>query len=165
MTPLYYANVTAHVLAALVWLGGMFFLGLVGAPVFRAIESPTLRQQLFQTLGLRFRTVGWVSITLLLVTGVLNLHFRGLLHWGGVLGSASFWNSGMGRVLAVKLVAVTIMVVVSAVHDFVIGPAAGRLEAGTPAALALRRRAASLARVNAMVGVILVMAAVRLARG
>ena len=165
MSPLYHLNVTVHVLAALVWLGGMFFVGLVGAPVFRSIESASLRQQLFHELGVRFRTVGWVCIALLLLSGVGNLHFRGLMAWDGVLGSATFWASTLGHALAVKLVSVAIMLAVSAVHDFWLGPAAGRLEAGTPAAVALRRRAALLARINAIVGVIVVIAAVQLVRG
>jgi uncharacterized membrane protein len=54
----YYLNVTIHVLAAMLWLGGMFFLGVVGAPVLRAIDPPPLRQRLFQELGTRFRRVG-----------------------------------------------------------------------------------------------------------
>lgn len=165
MSPTYYINVTVHVLAALVWLGGMFFVGLVGAPILRSIEPPAVRQRLFHELGLRFRTIGWVCIAVLLLTGVLNLYFRGLLTWNGVLGSPAFWRTALGAALAVKLAAVAVMIVVSAVHDFVLGPAAGRLEAGTPAALVLRRRAASLARVNAIVGVVLVTAAVRLVRG
>lgn len=165
MPAAYYVTVTLHVLAALVWLGGMFFLGLVGAPVLRAVEPPRLRQRLFHELGSRFRTLGWVSIALLVATGVINLHYRGLLAWNGVLGSPSFWGTSMGRALAVKLIAVAVMLIVGAVHDFAVGPAAGRVEAGTPAALALRRRAAWLARINALVGVVVVVAAVRLARG
>ena len=57
------------------------------------------------------------------------------------------------------------ILVVQAVHDFVLGPAASRAEPGSPRALQLRRRAALSARINAVVGVILVIAAVRLARG
>ena len=41
---LYNLVVTLHVLAALFWLGGMFFLALVGAPVLRAVEPPELRR-------------------------------------------------------------------------------------------------------------------------
>ena len=164
MSTLYYINVTIHVLAAMLWLGGMFFLGAVGAPVLRAIEPAALRQRLFQQLGLRARTLGWWAIAILLVTGALNLWFRGWLHWQGVLGSATFWRTGIGVALAAKLIAVTTMVVVSAVHDFVLGPMAGRMTPGTAEALAFRRRAALLARANALIGVIIVIAAVRLAR-
>jgi copper resistance protein D len=161
----YYANVTVHVLAAMLWLGGMFFLGIVGAPVFRAVNPPELRQALFHKLGLRFRTIGWWAIATLLLTGVINLHFRGWLHWSGVLGSAVFWRSVTGHALMVKLVAVAVMLVVGAVHDFAIGPRAGQASADSPRAVQLRRRAALLARVNALVGLVVVIAAVRLARG
>jgi putative copper resistance protein D len=165
MPSLYYANVTLHVLAAMLWLGGMFFLGAVGAPLLRAIEPPELRQRLFQAIGERFRAVGWWAIGVLVLTGVANLHYRGWLHWSGVLGSADFWRTAAGRTLAAKLAAVAIMIAIAAVHDFIQGPRAGRATAGSPEALAFRRRASLLARVNAIVGVLLVAAAVRLARG
>jgi len=51
------------------------------------------------------------------------------------------------------------------VHDFVLGPRAGRAVPGTPEAAALRSRAAWAARFNALAAVGLVIAAVRLARG
>lgn len=165
MSALYYGNVTLHVLAAMLWLGGMFFLGVVGAPVLRAVEPPALRQRLFQTLGTRARDVGWWAIAVLLVTGVANLHFHGWLHWDGVLGSTAFWRTGTGHALALKLLAVTAMLVVSITHDFILGPRAGRAAPGSPAALGMRRRAALLARANALIGVVVVIAAVRLARG
>lgn len=165
MSQLYYVNVTIHVLAAMLWLGGMFFLGVVGAPVLRGIEPPPLRQRLFQELGTRFRRVGWFAIAVLVTTGVLNLYFRGWLHWNGVLGSADFWRTTVGHALAGKLIAVALMLSISAIHDFVHGPRAGRAASGSPAALRMRKQAALLARVNALLGVILVVAAVRLARG
>ena len=160
----YFANVTVHVLAALLWLGGMFFLAAVGAPVLRAVEPPALRAQLFARLGERFRTVGWWTIAVLIVTGTLNLHFRGMLR-ADVLGWAGFWSTPFGAALVWKLGAVTAMVMVSALHDFVLGPAASRLAAGSTAAVTARRRAAWLARINALLGIIVVLAAVRLARG
>lgn len=165
MRTFYLINITLHVLAAMFWLGGMFFLGLIGAPVLRAIDPPSLRQKLFNELGVRFRAAGWIAIALLIATGLGNLQFRGWLHWEGVLGSATFWGTSAGRVLGLKLAAVTTMVVVSAVHDFALGPAASRAEPGSEAAVASRRRAALLARINALVGIVVVVAAVRLARG
>jgi uncharacterized membrane protein len=165
MTTFYYVNVTVHVLAAMLWLGGMFFLGVVGAPVVRAVEPPALRQQLFQQLGMRARSLGWWAIVILLITGTLNVYFRGWLHWNGVLGEPVFWRTTTGVALAVKLSAVATMVLVSAIHDFVLGPMAGRMKAGSPEAIAFRRRAALLARANALLGIIIVVAAVRLARG
>ncbi len=159
----YYVNVTLHVLAALLWLGGMFFLAVVGAPALRGIEPPRLRAQLFQALGSRFRTAGWVAISVLLVTGTLNLWFRGWLHWS-VLGSASFWRTGTGTALGVKLAAVTTMITLSAIHDFILGPRAGRATPGSPESARLRKLSSWTARIEALVGLVLVVAAVRLAR-
>ncbi len=161
---LYFINVTIHVLAALLWLGGMFFLAAVGAPVLRRVEPPSLRAELFRKLGVQFRRVGWISILVLLVTGTLNLHFRGLLSFD-VLSSASFWRTSYGVALAWKLLAVTAMLAVQAIHDFIVGPAASRLEPGGADMLRARRQAALLARLSAILGIIVVIAAVRLARG
>src|SRR5690625_2798325 len=109
---LYHLNVTVHVLAALLWLGGMFFLAVVGAPVLRQVEPAALRAELFRRLGEQFRTAGWIAISVLLITGTLNLWFRGILSWD-VLGSTSFWASAYGRALAWKLGAVMTMLAVS----------------------------------------------------
>jgi len=159
----YWVSVTLHVLAALLWLGGMFFLALVGAPALRTLE-PALRQRLFRDLGQRFRSVGWVSLAILIVTGVANLHYRGWLHWEHVLGDAAFWRTPPGAALGWKLVAVAAMLAVQGIHDFALGPASSRAIAGGPEALRLRRRAALLARASALLGLVIVIAAVRLAR-
>lgn len=160
----YFINVTVHVFAALLWLGGMFFLAVVGAPVLRSVEPPELRALLFRRLGEQFRIVGWISIAILLITGTLNLWFRGMLSLE-VLGSGEYWSTRYGRSLAWKLGAVTAMLIVQAIHDFIVGPAASRVAPGTPQALAARKRAALLARLSAVFGIIVVIAAVRLARG
>lgn len=164
MSELYYINVTIHVLAAILWLGGMFFLAAVGAPVLREVQPPSLRSQLFQALGTRFRRVGWVAIAILLVTGVLNLQLRGMLRAEYLL-DAAFWSTSYGNALAWKLGAVTVMLTISALHDFIFGPAAARMERGSPEAARARRNASWMARINAIVGIVLVIAAVRLARG
>jgi putative copper resistance protein D len=163
MRNLYLLNVTLHVLAAMLWLGGMFFLAVVGAPALREVEPPELRARLFAQVG-RFRGVGWAAIAVLVATGVGNLAFTGAFRGGAIL-RAELWATPYGHTLAWKLASVAAMIVVSAVHDFWLGPLAGRLPAGTPEALRMRRRAAWLARINAIIGILIVAAAVRLARG
>ena len=165
MRTLYLLNVTLHVLAAMLWLGGMFFLAAVGGPALRRIDDPVLRGRLFEVIGRAFRRTGWWSILVLVVTGIGNLAFRGVLS-NGVIVSRAFWDSPFGHTLAAKLVAVAAMLGVSAVHDFVIGPAASRAARDrSPRAATLRSRAAWLARINAGLGVAVVLLAVRLARG
>ena len=162
---LYYINVTVHVLAAMLWLGGMLFIGLIGAPVLRALDPPALRQKLFHQLGVRFRTAGWLTIAVLIATGVVNLYYKGWLRWDGVLGSPDFWRTSAGLTLGVKLGGVGAMLIVSVLHDFVLGPRAGRGRLDSSEAISWRRGAATLARLNALFGVIVIAAAVRLVRG
>ncbi len=52
----------------------------------------------------------------------------------------------------------------SAIHDFVIGPAAGRADPDSDEALRLRRLSACTGRINALLGVVLIVAAVVLTR-
>lgn len=161
----YYVNVSLHVLAAMLWLGGMLFLAVVGAPVLRAVEPAALRQRLFDQLGRRFRTVGWITVAIAVVTGVINLHYRGWLHWHGVWDSPAFWATRTGMALAIKLAFTALMLGVEGYHDFVIGPRAGAVKPGSPAAAQLRRQASWLARIAGLSGVVLVCAAVVLTRG
>ncbi len=57
------------------------------------------------------------------------------------------------------------MLVIQALHDFRWGPASSRVAPGTLEAAALRRRAALAARASALLGLVILIAAVRLARG
>lgn len=128
-----------HVMAAITWIGGMLFIALVLVPVTRRVGDPTLRTRLVQEAGRRFRTVGWIALGLLLLSGLGNLWFRPYL-----LGVGRFqWKLGL----------VVLALVLSAVHDFVLGPRAGRPGAGP----ALRVRASWLARVNVVVVVLAVL--------
>jgi uncharacterized membrane protein len=160
---LYYLSVSIHVFAALVWLGGMFFIALVGAPVLRRLDRPELRQALFDQLGVRFRTVGWISLAVLLVTGVVNLWFRGALSMA-TWRDPAFSGSGWATALKYKLAAVLVMLVVEGYHDWVLGPRASRMNASSPEAAVLRKRASLYARISAVAGVVIILAAVRLAR-
>ncbi|GBD31784.1 hypothetical protein HRbin33_00744 [bacterium HR33] len=160
---LYLFVVTLHLLAALFWLGGMFFLAVVAAPILRELP-PGQRSELFQKLGVRFRLWGWVAIAVLLLTGAANLHLRGVLN-APVMGSTAFWSSPFGKALLWKLGLVTLMMVLSALHDFVLGPAASRVPPETRRAARLRKASSWIARINAILGIALLIAAARLARG
>jgi uncharacterized membrane protein len=121
-----------HVLAAVIWLGGMLFITLVLVPVLRRIGDSALRSELLGQVGRRFRSVAWVALGLLLASGVANLLAR---PW--YLKSAAF---------QVKLALVVLALILSVLHDFVLGPRANRSSAQGP-----RRRVSVIARVNALV--------------
>jgi uncharacterized membrane protein len=122
-----------HVLAAITWIGGMLFIALVLVPTTRRLEDQALRARLVHAAGLRFRTVGWVAIGVLVVTGLLNLWMHPVL-----LSSARFhWKVGL----------VVLALILSAFHDFVLGPRAGAPGADPSA----RVRASWIARINVLV--------------
>ena len=160
---MYRITVTIHVLSAMFWLGGMFFLAIVGAPALRGLD-PDLRRRLFKEIGERFRTASWVVIGVLVVTGVLNLHFRGLLE-PALRGGSDFWLGAAGRMLTWKLALVFVMVTIACAHDFWLGPRSSELTPGSEEHQRIRQTVMWLGRVNALVGVLLVYVATRLVRG
>lgn len=132
-----------HLLSAITWLGGMLFIAVVLVPVLRRLPDPALRTRLVTETGVRFRAVGWVAVVLLVLTGLANLWIRPEL-----LGAPRFQAKAALVVLAILL---------SALHDFVLGPRAG-LPGAAPRA---RLRASWVARLNVLV--VLVIAALGLA--
>lgn len=159
---LYIAVVATHVLAAMVWVGGTLFLAMVGAPVLRTVEPASLRTALFNAIGMRFRYVGWGAVVTLLITGVALLWLRGW--WGGdVLLHRDFWATAAGTALAWKLGFVAVMLVFSLVHDVAFDPRRG-ISQGDPGYARWRRRAMLLGRLGAIAAIVVVIAAVRLAR-
>jgi uncharacterized membrane protein len=122
-----------HLLAAITWIGGMVFIALVLVPVTRGLADPALRTRLVQETGRRFRTVGWIALGVLVATGLANLWLRPYLLW-----TPRFQGKAALVVLALAL---------GVLHDFVLGPQAGRPGADP----ALRRRASWVARVNLLV--------------
>lgn len=129
-----------HLVAAVTWIGGMLFVALVLVPVTRRIEDPALRRRLVHAVGVRFRTVGWIAIGLLVATGLTNIWLRPEL-----LSLTRFW---------VKIALVAAAIVLSALHDFVLGPRAGQPDAPS----SMRPAASWVARIN----VLLVLVAVYL---
>ncbi|MGE8067654.1 CopD family protein [Pseudomonas sp. NPDC089569] len=68
-----------HVLAALVWVGGMFFAWMVLRPAaIKALEGPARLKLWLEVFQGFFRWV-WAAVVLLPISGVgmLNLHFTG----------------------------------------------------------------------------------------
>ena len=122
-----------HVMAAVTWIGGMLFIALVLVPITRRLDDLALRTRLVQDVGRRFRTVGWIALGLLLLTGIGNLWLRPYLLW--LPGFQ--WKLGLAA-LALGL---------SVVHDFVLGPRAGRPGADP----SVRVRASWVARINVLV--------------
>lgn len=64
------------------------------------------------TTGLKFRFAGYIILTLLLVTGILNMYLRGIdLSWKFMV------ISRYGKLVIIKLVLFLLILAVSLVHD------------------------------------------------
>lgn len=162
----YLFSVWLHILAAAVWIGGMVFLSLVLIPALRRIEHRPTASWLMHVAGVRFRWVGWVCLFLLLVTGTINLAYRGV--GLGDLWSGGVWQSDFGAILGAKLLFVVGVIGLSFFHDFFIGPkasAVGRADPGSPDAMRLRRQASWLGRANLFLSLLLTALGVMLVRG
>ena len=165
MRAIYLTSVWIHILAAVVWIGGMTFLVLVLVPWLRA-GNRARAGPLMSELGRRFRTVGWICFGVLLVTGSLNLWARGVRP--ADLASAPWWHAPFAHALAWKLSLFVLVLLVSAVHDFWLGPRATVLmQQAESAAEAerMRRWAALLGRSNLLFALLLVGLGVILVRG
>lgn len=160
---MYQLIVWIHVLAACCWVGGILFFGLVLVPVLRQAPGPQTHK-LVRAVGRRFRVVGWSSVGVLLVTGVANVLFR---IPGLQLVTAEFWLSPWGRMLALKLALVLVMIGVGVTHDLLGARAvsAAELDPSSPEVVRVRRLASRFGRALGVLALATVFVAVLLVRG
>lgn len=133
----YLASVGLHLLATIFWIGGMLFLALAVVPVVRQPSFRSISPALLEAVGLRFRTLGWIAMGILVITGLLNLAARGVTPER--LVDPAFWAGSFGRALAGKLVAVALVIGLNALHDFWVGPRATRASQQNPEGATGRR--------------------------
>jgi putative copper export protein len=111
--------VAIHLLAAAVWIGGTFALVFVGVPVVRTLEGEP-RARTMRALGERWRPLGYGALGVAIATGVPLVTRE--------------WNddgSSFHTVFYAKAALVAALLVVSYVHNFVLGPRVAReLRAG-----------------------------------
>lgn len=159
--------VLVHVLSAIVWIGGMFFLSLVLFPALKKLEPGEKRTQAISLTANRFRKISWIAIVVLLITGILNVVNLGIT-WEMIM-SAEFFSSQFGKILIIKVCLVLMMIILSASHDFVLGPRyTGLVRTQKPdrnilSEIERRRKITSwLARLNVLIAVLVVACAVML---
>ena len=141
-----------HLLAAVVWIGGMLFLGLVLTPVLRN-QPPAERAALLSAVGRRFLKIGWTALGVLLLTGAILWSLRAFQ---------------ITHALAMKLILVAVIVYLSILHDFSLGPRlVVHLEQGGQGeeTVRLRRRVALLARLNTLCALVVLILGLAVSRG
>lgn len=162
---LYKGSVFLHLVFVAFWLGGMLFTAAVLVPATRQ-KLKKQRGMLFTELGTRFSRISWVLFPLLLITGITALFGKGFTVV--VLLSADFWSTGYGITLASKLTLFGLVLIISGVHDFWLGPKASQLMDQQPESsrtLRFRKATSWAGRLNLLAGLLILYFAVTLVRG
>jgi len=101
--------VTVHLLAAGIWFGGSTALVFAGVPAIRVLEGEP-RGRAMRALGLRWRPIGYGALLVAALTGI-------------ALASREWEDrTGFQIVLWVKVALFVCLLVVSYLHNFVLGP-------------------------------------------
>jgi len=143
-----------HLLGASVLLGGAVLLAFVVIPFARRLPDLD-RAALVEGVGRRFRTLTWVALLVLFATGLVQLSLRGFPPT--VIFQPETLPGRFGQVLAWKLSLFYLLVLLSLVHDFYVGPRALRLVREAQVRQAAERatllaRAERLRRISVWVG-------------
>ena len=116
----YQIAVFLHLLAAFTWIGGTLFLIMVLVPLTRQGDGPPgATAQLLEQAARKFRPVAWSAILVLVVSGL----FIATDHFDTSVKEFFEADTRFVKVLQMKVGMVIIVVALSAVHDFVLGPA------------------------------------------
>ncbi len=120
-----------HLLAAVIWLGGMTFSFLVVIPSLAAIDPPPLRGKLMGAVVKRFASIAWTAVAVLVLTGLAMTVWR-------VPSPAALVSTSYGIKLLVKILIAAAMIAIGAAVAFVLTP---KLEAmSAPASVAVPDR-------------------------
>lgn len=157
----YHLIVFIHVIGAIIWVGGVFFIGLVAVPALRRHQARQ-RSQLLADLGNRFRSIGYTVLGVLIATGLIQASANGATVANVLDGS--FFQTHFGSSLGKKLLFFVAMLVVSATHDFYVGPASIRATQEGRDVESLRKAASWLARLTALLALAVVGYAVMMIR-
>jgi putative copper export protein len=134
----------------------MLFISLILAPALRRFPQDT-RLELLRKVGTATKAVGWIAVLVLLSTGFLN-----------IIHLQIQWNTFIGRLLMIKLTLVAVMIILSALHDFILGPLLvarqGNPTPQQPSIPRLHRLVPWLARTNLLLALGVIYLAVLIAR-
>ena len=115
-----------HLLATVVWIGGMIFVILAVTPAAKETLEPPVMGRFMGSLMKKFRVIIYVSIGLLIATGIgmmlMNKEYAGTYDFGNL------WTA----VVVVKHIFVLILIILGIYMMEVIVPKIGRLGAKGP---------------------------------
>ena len=108
-----YVIIWLHLISATALIGGLIFFYFILKPELVGTHSGQEKKDLLQRMGRRFRTVTWICLITLVLTGAYNMLYEG--------GSARI-ETTWGVVLMLKLFLFAITFGLILIHDFVLDP-------------------------------------------
>lgn len=155
-----FALVWIHLLAAVVWVGGMVFLSVVLVPVLKRDGGFARHAALFRAAAYRFRAVVWGAMGILVATGSALAIERAI-----PLTDPSQWPS----IFMAKIALVALLFTLTLLHDLAVAPQVRRILGTAEAARSARDRllvryAVLVPRLSLLVALFVLLAAVVLAR-
>jgi uncharacterized membrane protein len=114
-------NPWLHILAATILVGPQFFLFIAAIPAARTIEDAQARAKVMRVLTTRFGYLAWGALIVLIITGVGNLFEIAPVDVDEIN------DLNYGTIFMVKMTLLAIVIVLMALHSFVLGPRLMRL--------------------------------------
>ncbi|HEY4691524.1 MAG TPA: CopD family protein [Anaerolineae bacterium] len=145
-----------HLVATVVWIGGLAAMALVVWPGLRhAIRDDVAFAHTIESIEARFRPLSGLSLAVLIITGLVQM--TASKNYNGFLNLSNLW----AQAIFLKHLAIIGMIAVGVAMSFGVQPALQRNAmlaahgvASEAEAVALRKRLDRLARVNLILGVV-----------
>ncbi len=157
---MYLTSVFFHIIAACLWLGGMLFLMFAFIPGIR--QHPD-KVNLILRVSQKFRVAGMVALVVLLITGVIQLEYRGV-QWT----LKYFTGSSFGRIAGMKILVFIAILFISLLHDHYLGSRTIDAWKNNPdhySTIRLRNLSRLMGRVSFLLALVAVFLGILLVRG
>jgi uncharacterized membrane protein len=109
-------NPWLHILAATILVGPQFFLFIAAIPAIRTVEDAQARARAMRVVTTRFGYLAWGAIIVLIITGIGNLYEI------APVDADKINDLNYGTIFMVKMTLLVIVIVLMALHSFVLGP-------------------------------------------
>lgn len=162
---MYHGSLFLHVLFAIFWIGGMLFTAAVLVPASRHTMFNNKRGEFFALIGTKFSRLSWIIFILMIITGILTLIGKGFTTES--LLTPGFWQSNYGTTLMGKLHIFGLVLIISGIHDFWLGPKAAVMmdaQPDHPKTERYRKLSSWVGRINLILGLAILWYALQLVR-
>lgn len=140
-----------HLLATVVWIGGMIFLEAVFYPSLRAID-PQQAGKAMSVAAKRFSIIAWSCILILIITGLLKTPSGWLLDTSSAIGARLFAK----HLLIIVSVIIGLVITIGVAPKLISGsPKPG--EPPSPEFLKNQQRVKMLSGTNMVIGVLILL--------